>query len=574
MSDVVDKSLWTIDDFPELADYIACAEFTPDSSYDVLKQQAMNGDSNPTYPGQQMPIFRAGTSNYHFRTPREEPNYADYDEGVNFFERLRRDPVYRTAIGVPFDVEPPQLLHNGVRSFEMPSSDPRPAARVQEDSLLYHASLFRIQDKPFKFSEDWLNVVAERWPSTQDVFKDWITHFDHLYDRAVDAVTRTSSTGCSIPLGATKGAALKTNSNTCKILVFQRLLLLLTTPLEHLKSLSPSELIRSGFVDAIRVFLKREPHKYGKRYDADGNELSKKRWRIISSCSLIDELVDRILYTLQNKAEIRKWHETPSMPGVGFSDDPSADSFFYRVLFPHAGKDFLLLDFSGWDWGLKQDMLDTDADVRSNRCGGKDLGTFRKRALTIGFSVFVLDDGTYYEQCVRGIMKSGWLNTSSTNSRDRGLITLNAEAAATVERGGDPLPVLRDFFVVAMGDDSVEEEHVEPWSEFVQRLEDWGLRPDPKFTGELVDVKHINFCSHDFDLDSLGRVRANLRGHVKCASKFLYMCRSKRVPEQLAGIRIALRHAPELPYYEALWQHITPDLWEASWHVDSGEFVV
>lgn len=549
-------------------------EFTPDPSYDELKRQAMSGESNPTFPGQQMPIFRAGTSNFRFRTTRDVPNYADYDAAVSFFERLRNDPDLQHEIGAEPGVEPPELMHNGVRSFEMPSSDPRPAARVQEDSLLYHASLFRTQKQEFKFPEEWLNVVAERWPSTQDDFKDWIFHFDRLYDRAVDAVTKTSSTGCSISLGSTKGAALKANSNTCKILVFQRLLLLVTTPLDYLKSLSPMDLICQGFVDPIRIFLKREPHKYGKRYGEDGNELSKKRWRIISSCSLIDDLVDRILYTLQNKAEIRKWHETPSMPGVGFSDDVSADSFFQRVLFPQAGKEFLLLDFSGWDWGLKQDMLDADADVRSNRCGGKDLGTFRKRALTVGFSVFVLDDGVYYEQCVRGIMKSGWVDTSATNSRDRALITLNFAAIRAVERGEDPLPVLRDFFVIAMGDDSVEEKHTESWSVFVQQLHDWGLRPDPKFKGEVVDVKHINFCSHNFDLDDFGRVRANLRGHVKCASKFLYMCRSKRIPEQLAGIRIALRHTPELPYYEALWQHLTPELWEASWHVDSGEYVV
>lgn len=583
MRDIVDKQLWTIIDFPELADYVASAEFTPDPLYDEHKRRAMSGESNPTYPGQQMPIFRAGKSTYHFRTAGDKPNYPDYDAAVDFFEQLRNDPYQRTAIGVPFDVEPPELLHNGVRSFEMPSSDSRPSARIQEDSLLYHASLFKTQKKEFKFPDEWLDIVAQRWPSTADEFKDWIVHFDRLYDKAVDAVTKTSSTGCSISLGPTKGGALKANGNTCKVLVFQRLLLLMTTPREVLEAMSPLELVRKGYVDAIRVFLKREPHKYGKRYDDKGNELPLKRWRIISSCSLVDELVDRLLYTLQNKAEIRRWFETPSMPGVGFSDDVSSDTFFYRVLFAHAGKDFSLLDFSGWDWGLKQDMLNADADVRSNRCGGKDLGTFHKRALTIGFSVFVLDDGTYYEQCVRGIMKSGWLNTSATNSRDRSEITLLAEAQYAAENcGSDDFaiqtaaarPILETFFIVAMGDDSVEEKHAESWDGFIQRLDDWGLRPDPKFTGELVDVKHINFCSHNFDIDDAGRVKANLRNHAKAISKFLFMCRSKRQAGQIAGIRNALRHTPELPYYEAMWQHLMPELWEASWDADSGEYVV
>lgn len=599
MKDIVDKKLFTIHDFAELKDYVDRAVFTQDPEYDELKSQALRGESNPTFPGQPMPIFRAGKSSFHFRSTRDDPNYEDYDGSVDFFDRLRTEcniptddkkphfasagefyallnkgQTNRTALGVPFDVDVPNLMHKGVRAFELPSSDPRPAARVQEGSLLYNASLFREQKQAFKLPDEWLSVVSERWPSTARDFRDWVEEFDCLYDKAVDAITKTSSTGCSISLGSTKGAALKSNENTCKVLVFQRLLLLLTTPIEYLHSLTPTQLIQEGFVDAIRIFLKREPHKYSKRYDDNDNELELKRWRIISSCSLIDELVDRIMFTLQNKAEIRSWHETPSMPGVGFSDDVSADTFFYKVLFPQAGKDFLLLDFSGWDWGLKQDMLDADADVRSNRCGGRDLGTFRKRALTIGYSVFVLDDGTYYEQCVRGIMKSGWLNTSSSNSRDRALITLLSVALAAEKRGEDPLPYLRNFFIIAMGDDSVEEKHVEPWSEFMDQLLAWGLRPDPKFTGEPVDIRHIEFCSHSFDLDEFGRVHANLRGHAKCIAKFLYFCRSKRDPQQIAGIRNALRHAPELPFYEQLWQYITPELWHASWHVDSGDYVV
>lgn len=560
MGSVVDKRLWTIDDLSHLKAYIAAMEFMESEDHEAQRQSALSGSSNPTYSGQPMPIFRGGETNFRFRNNQDNPNYEDYDAAVEYFRNVEL-----------FDSEVPQLMHNGVRSFEMPSSDKRPTARVQEDSLLYHASLFREQVEDFVFPPEWLKEVSERWPSTSDHFVDWLQNFDRLYDKACDAVTKTSSTGCSVQLGTTKGNALSANSNTVKAVVFQRLLLLLTTPEEDLMALTPVELVQKGFVDPIRVFLKREPHKYGKRFDSSGKELPLKRWRIISSCSLVDELVDRVLYTLQNKTEIRRWHETPSMPGVGFSDDASADSFFYKVLFPHAGKEFLLLDFSGWDWGLKQDMLFADADVRSNRCGGKDMGTFRKRAVTVGFSVFVLDDGTYYEQCIRGIMKSGWLNTSSTNSRDRALITLLAVAKAAVAREEDPLPLLRYFFIIAMGDDSVEEKHEETWDEFMFQLHQWGLRPDPQFTGETTDVKHINFCSHDFDITPFGQVHANLRGHVKSVSKFLYLPRTKRCPEQIAGIRNALRHTPELKCYEGMWRAICPELWAASWSCDVGE---
>ena len=72
-----------------------------------------------------------------------------------------------------------------------------------------------------------------------------------------------------------------------------------------------------------------------KRYDkVTKDKLQKERWRIISSVSLVDEIVDRMLYGTQNRAEINHWSSTPSMPGVGFSDDNSAEKFFAEVIKP------------------------------------------------------------------------------------------------------------------------------------------------------------------------------------------------------------------------------------------------
>lgn len=556
MENITDCGHFTIDDFPQLSTYMGTMEWNIRADHESARAEALAGTLNPIDPDQPMPIFHAGQSNFRFRTLHDRPNYDDYDAAVAFLPDLM------------------QANFSGIRAFEMPASDcvGRSAAEAQRDTLLYHAALFREQKEKFEFPADWLNTVSERWPNTENLFEDWLVNFDKWYDKAVDAVTKTSSSGCSVQLGQTKGAALKATGSgpTTKTIVFQRLVLLMSTPYEVLQKYTALELVQRGFVDPIRVFLKPEPHKFSKRYKENGDELPQKRWRIISSCSLVDELVDRILYTAQNKSEIRRWHQTPSMPGVGFSDDSSADQFFYKVLAPQSDKELFLLDFQGWDWGVKQDILDADADVRSNRCGGRDRGMFRKRALTIGYSVFILDDGSIYEQCIRGIMKSGWFNTSSTNSRGRVLISLLFAAKSAAARGDDPSSYLELFFVIAMGDDSVEEKHKDGWNAFVHQLLKWGLRPDPTFQGELTDVKHVNFCSHDFDITPYGQVRANLRNYLKSISKFLYLPRSKRSPEQIAGLRVAFRHAPELALLERMWSMLFPELWEASWAAEPG----
>jgi hypothetical protein len=120
------------------------------------------------------------------------------------------------------------------------------------------------------------------------------------------------------------------------------------------------------------------------------------------------------------------------------------------------------------------------------------------------------------------------------------------------------------FFIVAMGDDSIEQEHLRGWGAFQEQLKIWGLRPDADFTGETTDIYSVNFCSHNFDVDAYGVVRANLRNWLKCLAKFLYLPRAKRSPEQIVGILTALRHAPEYPRVEQLFRVQYPELWDAA----------
>ena len=84
----------------------------------------------------------------------------------------------------------------------------------------------------------------------------------------------------------------------------------------------------------------------------------------------------------------------------------------------------MCLDFTAWDWGVKQEMLDADAQIRAELCDHQDCDLFLKRAWTIGNSEFVLENGEVWIQRWSGMMKSGWNCTSPTNSRISDLVSL------------------------------------------------------------------------------------------------------------------------------------------------------
>lgn len=515
------------------------------------------------------PITKYGTSSYRFSTHHDPPNVSAYDAASEFLPDL---------------VNSKYSEHHGhnIREFEMPSSgltNGKTTADLQRDSLEFHAKLFKMENrngdplKQFDFTDEELHVVAERWPSTKDQWKDPFEHFDELYQNAVNAIIKTSSSACSVSLGQTKGACMTKKGDELKLLVYQRWLRISSISLEDLRELSPVELVEGGYCDPIRIFLKCEPHKVSKRYcKVTKDKLQQQRWRIISSVSLVDEIVDRMLYGTQNRAEIANWSSTPSMPGVGFSDDNSAEKFFGDVIKPQKEKWLMMLDFTGWDWGVKQGLLDADARIRSILCGGRDCDMFLKRACTIGFSMFVLDNGEAWVQNVRGVMKSGWYCTSSTNSRARVLVSLR-HAANQAKNKEERDFCLRSFFVIAMGDDSVEEEHQGGYAPFRDALDDWGLRPDTDFDGRSVTFRDVEFCSHKFELDKHGKVKANLVNWKKSIAGFLFLPTNKKLPEQIAGIRNALRHAPELPAVENMWKALYPYMWEDSFSCGSRSHV-
>jgi len=220
--------------------------------------------------------------------------------------------------------------------------------------------------------------------------------------------------------------------------VLERLTLLRDADLTGIED--PCDLVRGGYCDAVRLFVKQEPHKISKLRDG--------RVRLIFSVSLVDNLVARLLCTLQNSTEINNWATIPSKPGLSLAD--AGQRILYRnVLLGASGGSIAEADVSGWDWCFQESDFLADLERRLDLCSGR--GTVFERILRNHFhcmarKVVVLSDGSMYSQGTPGVLPSGWYNTSGTNSY---VCVLHGHMVAAV--GNVPRP-----WAIGMGDDTIQ----------------------------------------------------------------------------------------------------------------------
>lgn len=157
--------------------------------------------------------------------------------------------------------------------------------------------------------------------------------------------------------------------------------------------------------DHIRVFVKQEAHKKKK--------LELKRWRLISSVSVVDQLIDQMLFGDMNDSMIDNWFTTPLK--VGWSPILGG----WRLL-PRGQA--LAIDKSSWDWTVKPWLVDLVLNLRSSLIvDGPDkvvwmrLARWRYACLFMN-PTFVTSGGCVLRQKNPGIMKSGCVNTITDNS--------------------------------------------------------------------------------------------------------------------------------------------------------------
>lgn len=202
-------------------------------------------------------------------------------------------------------------------------------------------------------------------------------------------------------------------------------------------TLSPLDFVTQHLADPIKVFIKNEPHKLAK--------VRQQKFRLISNVSIVDQLIERALCSRQNYAEIAQWTECPSKPGMGLHDEGLQELYSEVVSRQRGGHILAETDISGWDWSVQDWTLALDGELRSklyHAAPGSALDVLlRFRSSCVARKVFVLSDGSMFQQLKPGVQASGSYNTSSTNSRMRVLLgyLIGAE------------------WVIAMGDDDVED---------------------------------------------------------------------------------------------------------------------
>jgi len=290
--------------------------------------------------------------------------------------------------------------------------------------------------------------------------------------------------------------------------VKQRLTLLSQTSPSVLAKMSASQRVRAGYVDPIRVFIKKEPHNRLK--------VAQKRLRIICSVSIVDQIIERILHTAQNEAEIQNWRFIPSKPGASMCKDEDVQDFAREVF---ARKNLVDVDISGFDWSVQGWELFFDALIRCELAIGASVPWNRavmNRVNCLARAVFVFADGECVEQLEDALQKSGSFNTASTNSRIKVALAYLIGAS----------------YVAAYGDDAIEDK----------------VSGGPEFYAELGHpVKSYNDCG-DTILFCSSRIRKDGSWEPETWDKTFYRFLNQGDVSRGLWLQFlyTLRHCPHL----------------------------
>lgn len=354
---------------------------------------------------------------------------------------------------------------------------PERGTSAEYDSLILQASRFRSTPAPSNLKECCSRLCAH-YPRTlpRSEFRSECWNKKETSEGAQviceKYVNRKASPGVPLSaLGTTNSSVLSSCQSLINVAVAERLEKLSQMDLNTPPNVV--DLVRNGFCDPVRLFVKQEPHSRAK--------VEQRRFRLISSVSLIDQVVERMLFGYQNNMEIAMWRTCPSKPGMGLSLSEQAASIWKDLEHKHSVMSASEADISGFDWSVQSWELEADVEMRIS------LGSFpvklanaaRARFHCLANSVFQLSDGTLIAQGLPGLMKSGSYCTSSSNSRIRCLMA---------ELIGAP-------WCIAMGDDSIEgyvESARDKYYDLGHVCKDY-LPCEVGSSGELVSA---NFCSH------------------------------------------------------------------------------
>jgi hypothetical protein len=158
----------------------------------------------------------------------------------------------------------------------------------------------------------------------------------------------------------------------------------------------------------FRVFIKAEPHSMAK--------VKERRFRLIIAASLPVQVAWTMVFGRMNDTEIARWSQIPSAQGMMIPKGA------WRYAQRHMRKRGLCweADKSAWDFNAPGWVMDMDLQLRSALAIGRD-AKWDKVAKWLYDDAFknarlMLSNGMVFRQQFSGFMKSGIVNTISTNS--------------------------------------------------------------------------------------------------------------------------------------------------------------
>lgn len=186
--------------------------------------------------------------------------------------------------------------------------------------------------------------------------------------------------------------------------------------------------------DPIRLFIKPEPLKKKK--------LENKTYRLISSVSVVDQILDIMIFGDCNEALIANWYKIPNKAGW------SPVGGGYRIM---PRQQWMAIDKSKWDWSVKPWLLEMDLELRAAMCvnvSAKWLELASMRYVQLfGNPLFVTSGGVLLRQRKPGVMKSGCINTISSNSIMQTILHVTACLKLDIPVGA----------IYTMGDDTLQQ---------------------------------------------------------------------------------------------------------------------
>lgn len=364
---------------------------------------------------------------------------------------------------------------------------PKITPKDEFDSLVSHSKYFEFSSnplsKPTESEKDQILFIMENYYSScRTEMHNWFTYESYL--DVLNLLELTSSPGDGFSSQSpTIGGWLKFNG----ISFDSHRVLELWSKVQYIK-------YHDDLDSVWKVFIKREPHKVSK--------MENKRWRIIMACPLDLQVLWQMVFAKQNDREIKEALFLPSAQGF---------------ILPYGGwrnhynkwiQNNLLFgsDKTAWDWTVNEWMIDLDLRFRQRITDAND--DWRLQAAKLYKNAFydttvMLSNAQKYKQLNPGIMKSGCVNTISTNSHCQVML----HVLYSLRKGISVEPML-----VAVGDDTLQDEahavDIELYESFgckiksvSETLEFLGREWNENGPRPMYTSKHVfALCTKDIDL--------------------------------------------------------------------------